>query len=804
MMTAVAGPFILLTFQIVFQTGSYQYWGDKYHSVLSSQYLFSRIAEGSLIGPLWREDLFSGNIWQVSLGTVPFMADIVAARLLRLSPFGIDLASNLFGYTVAVMAMFLYLRRVLALTESGAAVSAVLFATSGYLLSVWTGCANDWLTTGLLPALLFLSHQLKAALDTRAGGRVLVSWGGVSLLVYASAAASSLKTLPILMALVSAYALFVLRSIPSTFLVFLAMGMGLVLYSPWLWLSWEGARISQRMVSAFVPTAPFDPISLAGQVLVVVKRIASGFNVYGVSIPVVLIVTVSLLGYREILKRQTSAVKAVLQFSVAAYAVCFAMDAFALQVNDLKKEIPLVNGFDVVRFEWFASFFGLVPVAWMLDNGMCRPGAEGGVGVRAPRVRLAVAVTGGAFVLQAGYLALMTMRVPSVIYPQNIVLYVYVLLFIAAAGGLLALVYRRPDGAPGSGRAWCLWLIALSVLLQSSVIGYRHGVDGGNRANGDEPIMTYAERFSIPDDIAMLRDVNRSDDRVVDLTRPYDRVLSTAASTALPLAGLRTPIGYANLFPSWYDRFVSRAVNGSTAGPSRWVEIQPGPGSNYGVLKLLGVKYVLASGEFELPGYEPLRWHESTRKVLYAAGAEVGPAFMSAGRVCASNDREALDMIHAADYEALVSRAVLVSSDPSAQPLCKNQKSGEDGRHVGQAVPARLSVQRGQDRVSLQIESETGGVLTLADVYYPGWQAYLDGAQAPILRTYTTLRGVLVTPGRHTVEFVFSPSVFWKLLWLSNSLLVVLIVCVAWVTWKGSRSPVEAVGRLYADTRFQP
>jgi uncharacterized membrane protein YfhO len=46
-----------------------------------------------------------------------------------------------------------------------------------------------------------------------------------------------------------------------------------------------------------------------------------------------------------------------------------------------------------------------------------------------------------------------------------------------------------------------------------------------------------------------------------------------------------------------------------------------------------------------------------------------------------------------------------------------------------------------------------------SEVYYPaGWNAYLDGEQAPIHRTDYLLRGVHVPEGEHTLEMRFEPK----------------------------------------------
>ena len=56
------------------------------------------------------------------------------------------------------------------------------------------------------------------------------------------------------------------------------------------------------------------------------------------------------------------------------------------------------------------------------------------------------------------------------------------------------------------------------------------------------------------------------------------------------------------------------------------------------------------------------------------------------------------------------------------------------------------------DRISLRVASTAPGLLVLSEVYYPAWQAYVDGQPARVLVADHALRAVPVPAGAHTVE----------------------------------------------------
>jgi uncharacterized membrane protein YfhO len=52
------------------------------------------------------------------------------------------------------------------------------------------------------------------------------------------------------------------------------------------------------------------------------------------------------------------------------------------------------------------------------------------------------------------------------------------------------------------------------------------------------------------------------------------------------------------------------------------------------------------------------------------------------------------------------------------------------------------------------------GWLVLADTYYPGWAAWVDGERATVLRANGAFRAVKLEAGEHTVQFEYRPRSF--------------------------------------------
>jgi hypothetical protein len=107
--------------------------------------------------------------------------------------------------------------------------------------------------------------------------------------------------------------------------------------------------------------------------------------------------------------------------------------------------------------------------------------------------------------------------------------------------------------------------------------------------------------------------------------------------------------------------------------------------------------------------------------------------------------------------------AEVVLSEPSPMEL-------DGGPVVGEVTWE----ERTPNRMRLSVVTDRSALLVVADNWFPAWHATVDGAEAPVLRAYHSLRAVPVPAGEHTVEMFYASSVLARGLLLSLVTLVLL------------------------------
>lgn len=102
--------------------------------------------------------------------------------------------------------------------------------------------------------------------------------------------------------------------------------------------------------------------------------------------------------------------------------------------------------------------------------------------------------------------------------------------------------------------------------------------------------------------------------------------------------------------------------------------------------------------------------------------------------------------------------------DPAETALLEQEDLGERAsapKALEQAsTPAITLVHYEAQRIELKTHTAQAGFLILSEVYYPGWEAQVDGVAAPIYRANYALRGLEVPTGTHNISFVYKAPSF--------------------------------------------
>ena len=156
-------------------------------------------------------------------------------------------------------------------------------------------------------------------------------------------------------------------------------------------------------------------------------------------------------------------------------------------------------------------------------------------------------------------------------------------------------------------------------------------------------------------------------------------------------------------------------------------------------LDALGVRYVIAASA--PPGMRPRG--DLGAATLYERRLSLPRAFVVSQNQVVAGTAGALDLMLSPSFDPRRSAAV---EAPTRAALFT-------GGPIGTARITHYSTQR----VTVEVAS-SGGLLVLADAYYPGWRALVDGSDATIYPANAAFRGVPVAPGNHTVEFIYDPA----------------------------------------------
>lgn len=64
------------------------------------------------------------------------------------------------------------------------------------------------------------------------------------------------------------------------------------------------------------------------------------------------------------------------------------------------------------------------------------------------------------------------------------------------------------------------------------------------------------------------------------------------------------------------------------------------------------------------------------------------------------------------------------------------------------------------NEIVLSTDNKTGETLFSSEVFYPGWEGFIDGKKVDVIKTNHAFRALFVPAGRHTITYRYSPRIF--------------------------------------------
>jgi hypothetical protein len=106
----------------------------------------------------------------------------------------------------------------------------------------------------------------------------------------------------------------------------------------------------------------------------------------------------------------------------------------------------------------------------------------------------------------------------------------------------------------------------------------------------------------------------------------------------------------------------------------------------------------------------------------------------------------------------------LKSFDPFALAWVERDQLGALASYLPGAPPRQTETvdvtYPSPQKVELEANLESPGLVILCDIYYPGWELSIDGTPAPIYRVNRAMRGAAVPAGRHRLVYTYAPRSF--------------------------------------------
>ncbi len=214
--------------------------------------------------------------------------------------------------------------------------------------------------------------------------------------------------------------------------------------------------------------------------------------------------------------------------------------------------------------------------------------------------------------------------------------------------------------------------------------------------------------------------------------------------------------GYNPIVLKNYYQFIDLTNKSSQSSvPFYNVEIPP-PSYASASIDFLGINYLIADKTYDLtpinlnPKYQLIK--EIKSYALFKNTSAMPRFFMTFRSIGYKNNDDLPVLLNKYDYD-LKNYVFILQKDSSLLPKlesdCRDQRQN------------KISVQKyASNNIILNLSTTCSGWMNSSEVFYPGWQAKLDGKPVSIFLSNKAFRTVFVPIGDHSLEYFYDPIIY--------------------------------------------
>lgn len=295
----------------------------------------------------------------------------------------------------------------------------------------------------------------------------------------------------------------------------------------------------------------------------------------------------------------------------------------------------------------------------------------------------------------------------------------FAILAVASLAGVGLSLQRLPPALIGG---------AISLLALLEVLGFNH-------QTVIRPLVTreeYLHQFKVYKIVAPLKEKAPKPRKLLDLTG-HPLATNVNLLFEIPMSTEYTP-----LIPQWTYVVIALLR-------------QPLPPHIYG---MFGVRFIASRRRQDLDAWMK-KLTEVDDIVLYENPAVLPQAFLVSKARYVGDFREFIDLLMSGRFDPC-EEAIL--NEPISALDISSLVSPREEREI-----AKVKVVRDErERTVVLARTSRWNVLILNASYSSGWKVYIDGKKGQVVRVNGILRGTIISPGTHLVEFLYDPEE-WKM-----------------------------------------